>query len=158
VKIFETSAWNVVAGFKYPSPILSLNVISSGSAREDKHLVIGMQSGLLSVKTRLSGQQKVQAREREKEMQALIEGKIEEYDKSQSKKRGRGWEKRTRGKDYTGEGADIVIDGNARGKIKTGSQWERALRKGQYEKALDLVLESKVRTKVSVSILSWVHS
>jgi len=158
VKVFETSAWNVVAGFKYPSPILSLNVISSGSAREDKHLVIGMQSGLLSVKTRLSGQQKVQARERDKEMQALIEGRIEEYDKSQSKKRGRGWEKRTRGKDYTGEGADIVIDGNARGKIKTGSQWERALRKGQYEKALDLVLESKVRTKVSVSVLLWMHS
>ncbi|OCL02311.1 U3 small nucleolar RNA-associated protein-like protein 15 [Glonium stellatum] len=146
VKIFETSAWNVVAGFKCPSPILSLNVISSGSSREDRHLVIGMQSGLLSVKTRLSGQQKVQAREREKEMQALIEGKIEEYDKKRGKKRGRGWEKRTRGKDYTGEGADIVIDGNARGKIKTGSPWERALRKGQYEKALDLVLESTTPT------------
>lgn len=146
VKVFETSAWNVVAGWKYPSPILSLSVISSGTAREDKHVVVGMQSGLLSIKTRLSGQQKVQAREREKEMKALLEGKIEEYDQAKKRKRGKGWEKRTRGKDYTGEGADIVIDGNARGKIKNSSKWESALRKGQYERALDLVLDSTVPT------------
>jgi len=144
VKVFETTGWNVVAGFKYPSPILSMSVISSGATREDKHLAVGMQSGLLSIKTRLSGQAKVQARERQKEMQALIEGKIEEYDRKQGKKRGRGWEKRTRGKDYTGEGADIVISGNDRGKIKNQSKWETALRKGQYEKALDLVLDAKV--------------
>ena len=34
VKVFETTGWNVVAGMKYPSPILSLSVISSGSGAQ----------------------------------------------------------------------------------------------------------------------------
>jgi U3 small nucleolar RNA-associated protein 15 len=142
VKVFETTGWNVVGGLKYPSPILSLSVIPSG--KEDKHIAVGMQSGLLSIKTHLSGEQKVQSREREKEMQALLDGKIDEYDRSKKRKRGKGWEKRIRGKDFTGESADIVIEGNARGKIATGAPWAHALRKGMYAQALDMVLESKV--------------
>ncbi|KAF2703263.1 WD40 repeat-like protein [Pleomassaria siparia CBS 279.74] len=147
VKVFETSGWNVVAGMKYPSPILSLSVISSGSGshKEDKHIAVGMQSGLLSIKTHLSGEQKVLAREREKEMKALLEGRIDEYDKSKKRKRGKGWEKKIRGKDFTGEGADIVIEGNARGRVNNSLPWGHALRWGQYAKALDLVLESNVR-------------
>ncbi|KAL5116904.1 U3 small nucleolar RNA-associated protein 15 [Pleosporales sp. CAS-2024a] len=141
VKVFETTGWNVVGGLKYPSPILSLNVIPS--QHEDKHIAVGMQSGLLSIKTHLSGEQKLQAREREEEMKALMEGKIEEYDGAKKRKRGAGWEKRLRGKDYTGESADIVIDGNARGKITKGAVWAHALRSAQYAKALDLVFESK---------------
>jgi len=141
VKVFETTGWNVVGGLKYPSPILSLNVIAN--QKEDKHIAVGMQSGLLSIKTHLSGEQKIQAREREKEMKALMEGTIEEYDKSKKRKRGRGWEKRIRGKDFTGESADIVIEGNARGKIISGQPWAHALRKGLYAQALDIVLESK---------------
>ncbi|KAK8168263.1 UTP15 C terminal-domain-containing protein [Phyllosticta citrichinensis] len=145
VKVFETTGWNVVAGFKYPSPILSLGVIASGANREDKHLAVGMENGLLSLRTRLSGQQKEQAREREKEMKALMEGKIEEFDRK--RKRGKGWEKRLRGRDFTGEGADIVVDGNQRGKIRNSTKWESALRKGQYERALDLVLEASNTSK-----------
>ncbi|RMZ66510.1 small nucleolar ribonucleo complex subunit [Pyrenophora seminiperda CCB06] len=141
VKVFETTGWNVVGGLKYPSPILSLNVIPN--QKEDRHIAVGMQSGLLSIKTHLSSEQKVQAREREKEMKALMEGTIEEYDKSKKRKRGKGWEKRLRGKDFTGESADIVIEGNARGKITTGQPWAHALRKGMYAQALDIVLESK---------------
>ncbi|RAR16067.1 WD40 repeat-like protein [Stemphylium lycopersici] len=141
VKVFETTGWNVVGGLKYPSPILSLNVIPS--QKEDRHIAVGMQSGLLSIKTHLSGEQKVQAREREKEMKALMEGKIEEYDRTKKRKRGKGWEKRVRGKDFTGESADIVIEGNARGKITAGQPWAHALRKGMYAQALDMVLESK---------------
>ncbi|KAI4665902.1 uncharacterized protein J4E78_003367 [Alternaria triticimaculans] len=141
VKVFETTGWNVVGGMKYPSPILSLSVIPN--QKEDRHIAVGMQSGLLSIKTHLSGEQKVQAREREKEMKALMEGKIEEYDRSKKRKRGKGWEKRIRGKDFTGESADIVIEGNARGKITAGQPWAHALRKGMYAQALDMVLESK---------------
>lgn len=141
LKVFETSAWNVVYGSKYPSPILSLAVIGAGSAREDRHLTVGLQSGVLSIKTRFSGQQKVKEREREKEMQALIEGKIEEYDKKVSKKRPRGWDKRLRGRDFTGEGADIVIEGNADAKTKKIKPWERILRKGKYAESLDEVLK-----------------
>jgi U3 small nucleolar RNA-associated protein 15 len=144
VKIFETSGWNVVAGMKYPSPVLSLCVVPSGAQREDKHIAVGMQSGVLSIKTRLSGQQKVQAREREREMKALLEGKIDEYDKNKKRKRGKGWKLRLRGKDFTGEDADIVIEGNStKGKINEKTPWGQALRWGDYAKALDLVLEQK---------------
>lgn len=144
VKVFETKSWNVVAGAKYQAPILSLAVMAEGASQNDKHLLVGLQSGILSIKTQLSGAQKAQAKEKAKEMQALVEGRIEEYDLQKQKKErrsGKGWEKRMRGKDFTGEGADIIIDGNARGRIKNTTAWEKALRKGQYEKALDLALE-----------------
>lgn len=142
LKVFETIAWNVVAGSKYPSPILSLCVINAGSTREDRHMVVGMQSGSLSIKTRLSGQQKVKERARQKEMQALIEGKIEELDKKRAKKRPKGWQKRFRGQDFTGEGADIVIEARVRGNYKP-KLWEALLRKGKYAAALDEVLQGQ---------------
>ena len=140
LKVFETAGWNVVAGSKYPSPILTLCVVGSGTTREDRHLVVGMQSGSLSIKTRLSGQQKVKERERQKEMQALIEGNIEELDRKKAKKRPKGWEKRLRGQDFTGEGADIVIEGRTKGNYKP-RPWENLLRKGKYAAALDEVLK-----------------
>jgi U3 small nucleolar RNA-associated protein 15 len=83
VKIFETSGWNVVSGSKYPSPVLAVNVISAGTNREDKHFVVGMQSGVLSIKTRLSGQQKVKERERAKEVRYPIYCRCE-FEKSRS--------------------------------------------------------------------------
>jgi U3 small nucleolar RNA-associated protein 15 len=140
VKVFETTGWNVVAGSKYPSPILSVNVISAGANREDKHLVVGMQSGVLSIRTKLSGEQKVKEKERAKEMQALIDGTLEEYDRKKNKKRPRGIEKKLRGMDFMGEGIDVVIEGNDRGKQKKETPWERDLRQGQYSQALDYVL------------------
>ncbi|KAL4808777.1 WD40-repeat-containing domain protein [Aspergillus unguis] len=143
LKIHETTGWNVVAGFKHQSPILSLCAITSGAAREDKHIAVGMQSGLLSIKTRLSGQQKARERERQKEMDALLAGKIEEHDrkKNKNKKRqGSAWERRWRGLDFVGEGIDIVIDGNEAKKRKKEKGWELDLRKGRYGVALDTVL------------------
>jgi U3 small nucleolar RNA-associated protein 15 len=149
MKVFETTGWNTVSGSKYPSPILSLNVITSGVAYEDKHIAVGMQSGLLSVKTRLSGQQKVKERERRKEMDALLEGKLEEHDRQVAKKtkqRGSGWEKRLRGRDFIGEGVDIVIEGQDRKRRKKEQPWENDLRKGRYAIALDQVLSSTDKT------------
>lgn len=153
LKVFETTGWNVVAGSKYPSPILCLSVISSGTTQEDRHLVVGMQSGIVSIKTRLSGQQKIKERERQKEMQALIEGKIDDHDKKITKKRGKGWEKRLRGRDFTGEGADIIIEGNAGGKKKGLKPWEHLLRKGKYAAALDEVLEKR-NLSATVTLMS----
>ena len=150
VKIFETSGWNVVAGSKYPSPVLSVCVISAGAKAEDKHLVIGMQSGVLSIRTKLSGQQKVKERERAKEMQALIEGTLDDYDKKH-RKRTKGVEKRLRGMDFVGEGADVIIEGNDRNSKKKEVPWERDLRQGKYGKALDSVLERKLDSV----IVSW---
>lgn len=141
VKIYETAAWNFVAGSKYSSPVLSVNVISSGANQDDKHLAVGLQSGVLSIRTRLTGQQKVKERERAKEMQALIDGTIEEHDRKNSKKRGKGWEKGQRGMKFMGEGADVIIEGNERRKKKE-AVWERDLRLGQYSKALDYVMNN----------------
>ncbi|KAJ5930134.1 U3 small nucleolar RNA-associated protein 15 C-terminal [Penicillium verhagenii] len=151
LKVFETTGWNTVSGFKYPSPILSLRVVTSGMAYEDKHIAVGMQSGLLSIKTRLSGQQKVKDRERQKEMQAMLEGKLEEHDKALAKKkkkeaRGSGWEKRLRGRDFIGEGVEIVIEGQDSKKRKREQTWEHDLRKGKYAVALDQVLGSTDKT------------
>lgn len=149
LKVFETTGWNAVSGSKYPSPILSLRVITSGIAQEDKHIAVGMQSGLLSIKTRLSGQQKVKDRERQKEMKALLEGKLEEHDREVAKKnktRGSGWEKRLRGRDFIGEGVEIVIEGQDNKKRKREQAWELDLRKGRYAAALDQVLGGPDKT------------
>jgi U3 small nucleolar RNA-associated protein 15 len=99
-----------------------------------------MQSGLLSIKTRLSGQQKARERERKKEMEALLEGRIEEHDKKMKKQKGSAWKRRWRGLDFVGEGVDIVIDGNEARRRKKEKGWELDLRKGRYSAALDHVL------------------
>ncbi|KAJ5970843.1 U3 small nucleolar RNA-associated protein 15 C-terminal [Penicillium vulpinum] len=150
MKVFETTGWNPVSGSKYPSPILSLCAITSGTEHEDKHIAVGMQSGLLSIKTRLSGQQKIKERERRKEMAALLEGKLEEHDREVAKKkkktRGSGWEKRLRGRDFIGEGVEIIIEGQDRKKRKREQPWENDLRKARYSVALDQVLSSTDKT------------
>lgn len=156
VKVFETTGWNVVAGSKYPSPILSLAIIGSGAAREDRHLAVGMQSGILSVKTRLSGQQKVKERERQKEMQALIDGNADEFDKKRAKKMTKGLERRLRGRDFTGEGVDVIIEGKS-GKRKKPKVWEGFLRKRKYSEALDYVLEKGNTTSIMTLLMALRH-
>ncbi|KAK5116999.1 hypothetical protein LTR62_006720 [Meristemomyces frigidus] len=148
VKIHSTATWEVAAGIKYSSPILSLSVISSGAQqtnREDRHLAIGLQTGLLSIRTRLAGAEKVRAREKTKRMDALIAGEADEYERKQRKKDMRqGVRARDRGKDHRGEDADLIIDGNARSQQKKLRPWQQCLRTGKYSKALDLVLIPEV--------------
>ncbi|KAF1989825.1 WD40 repeat-like protein [Aulographum hederae CBS 113979] len=163
VKVFDSETWNVVAGFKYQSPVLSLSVVADTASKDtpDKHLVVGLQSGVLSVRTRLSGAQKVAAREKKQEMAALAEGKIEEYDnKKKRKQRGKGWEKRLRGKEFKGEDVDIIIDGNPLGNSRKLQPWERLAHKGMYSKALDVVFEPKNPSKAETLTLltHLVHS
>lgn len=157
MKVFETTGWNVVAGSKYAAPILSLQVIAAGNAREDKHIAVGMSDGTLSVKTRLSGEQKVRERERQKEMEALLAGTIEEHDRKKAKlakKRGLGWEKRLRGRDFNGEDADIVIEGNVRSNTdKKMKNWDRAMHAQKFGEALDLAIGSKQRP-IILSVLT----
>ena len=143
VKIHNTATWEVVAGFKYPSPILSLSTIASRGSqdtREDRHLAVGLETGLLSLRTRLAGAEKAKAREKEKKLQALIAGEADEYERKRKKKDIRqGIRARDRGKDFTGEGADIIIDGSSK-KPKKLRPWQRSLREGRYGLALDQVL------------------
>ena len=154
VKVFETIGWNVVAGSKYPHPILSLAVIfsGSGSAKQDKHLAVGMANGDLSIKTRLSAEQKIKERDRQKEMDALLAGNIEEHDRKVTRKRPRGIQKRSRGRDFNEEDADIIVQQNEGGKRKKLKEWESLLHKGQYSNALDNVLKSG-RTSEVVTLL-----
>ena len=142
LKVFETTGWNVVAGSKYPAGILSLSVVATGNLREDKHVVVGMSTGQLSIRTRLSGEQKVKERQRQKQMDALITGEIEAYDKKQAKKRPRGFQKRLRGRDFADDDADIFVEGNARPKQKKIAPWEKELHKGKYREALDIAVRS----------------
>lgn len=144
VKVHNTTSWEVVAAFKYPSPILSLAIVASGqqAEREDRHLAVGLQTGLLSLRTRLAGTEKVRAKEKAKKMEALIAGEADEYERKQKKKDMRqGIRARDRGKDFRGEGADIAITGNDRSRQKKLRPWQRSLRTGKYALALDQVLE-----------------
>ncbi|KAI4145846.1 MAG: hypothetical protein LQ340_006145 [Diploschistes diacapsis] len=140
VKVFETTGWNNVYGVKYPSPVLAVSIITAGLGREDRHIAVGLQSGLLSIKTRLSGQLKIKEKERQKEMNALLGGKLDEYDKKRKRQVPSGIRRRLRGMDFGGEGADVIIQGNPSGKRKNLKQWEHALRNANYTRALDLAL------------------
>lgn len=144
VKVHNTTSWEVVAGFKYPSPVLSLAVVAAGTQneREDRHLAVGLQTGLLSLCTRLAGVEKARTREKAKRMEAIIAGEADEYERKQKKKDVRqGIRARDRGKDFRGEGADIVITGNDRTRQQKLRPWQRSLRSGRYGLALDQVLE-----------------
>ncbi|RKF79457.1 U3 small nucleolar RNA-associated protein 15 [Golovinomyces cichoracearum] len=151
VKIFETTGWNNVYGSKYSSPVLTVNVVNTGASKEDKHLIVGLQSGMMSVKTRLSGQEKVKQREREKEMQALVEGTLEKHDRN-TRKRTRGLDKVSKRINFVGEGAEVVIEGQERRRQKAESTWEKNLRQGKYAKALDQVLENKLSSATVLSV------
>jgi hypothetical protein len=75
--------------------------------------------------------------------QALIEGTLDDYDKK-NKKRTKGVEKKLRGIDFVGEGAEVIIEGNDRKRKKKETPWERDLRQGRYGKALDSAFERKL--------------
>lgn len=149
VKVHNTSTWEVASGFKYSAPVLSLSVVQSGG--DDRHLAVGLENGLLSLRTRLAGAEKARAKEKEKKMEALYAGEADEYERKQRKKDLRqGIRARDRGKDFRGEGADIVITGNERSKqsMKKLKPWQKSLREGKYGLALDQVLQPGAGTDV----------
>ena len=154
VKVFETTGWNVVYSTKYQSPVLSVNVIPSPDASEldDRHLAVGMQSGVLSLRTRRSGAEAAREREREKEMNALLAGTIDAHD-AKTKKRKRRVESAHR-LDLAGEGAEVVIANDARVTKKKEQKWQRDLRHGRYTSALDLVLDKSAPEYSSLNVLT----
>ncbi|ETS82210.1 hypothetical protein PFICI_07212 [Pestalotiopsis fici W106-1] len=154
VKVFETTGWNVVAGIKYPSPVLSVKVITSGANGDDRHLAVGMQSGVLSLRTRLTGPEAAREKEREKEMAALLAGKIDSHDKSKRKRKGRIAEANRL--DLVGEGADVVIAGNsaARNKSVKEKPWQKDLRRGHFVQALDRVLDTSSPNYTPLTVLT----
>ncbi|KAK5987163.1 U3 small nucleolar RNA-associated protein 15 [Cladobotryum mycophilum] len=151
VKIFETTGWNVVESAKYQSPILSVAVIPSNNTSDsgDRHLAVAMSTGVLSIRTRLSGQEAQREREREKEMEALVAGTIDTLDsKKQKRKRRVAAAKRL---DLLGEGTDVVIANEGRANKKKERPWQSDLRHARYSKALDQVVD---RTSLEYSPLN----
>ncbi len=144
VKVHNTTSWEVVSGIKYPAPILSLAVVSSGT--EDRHLAVGLQTGLLSFRTRIAGVEKTKARLKEKKYEALLAGEADEYERKQRKKDMRqGIQARDRGLGYDGKDADLLIEGNDRSKQsrKKWDQWQKSFRQTKYGLALDQVLNEQ---------------
>lgn len=152
VKVHDSESWEVVAGFKYPAPVLCLAMVASSG--DDRHLAVGLQNGLMSLRTRLARQEKVRAREKAKRMDALVAGEADAYERKQKKKDMRqGIRARDRGKSFQGEGADIVITGNERSRPKKLSPWQQSLRQGKYALALDQVLGSMANTDEVLTLI-----
>lgn len=141
VKVFETTGWNVVSSTKYQSPVLSVKVIPSSDDADasDRHLAVGMQSGVLSLRTRLTGVEAGREREREKEMAALVAGTIDAHDAQKNKRKRR--VTAAKRLDLVGEGADVVIANEPRVHKKKERAWQWDLRHARYGRALDQVLD-----------------
>jgi U3 small nucleolar RNA-associated protein 15 len=155
VKVFETTGWNVMSSLKYPSPILAVSVIgaSETAAVNDRHLLVGMASGLLSIRTRLSNTEAAKMKEREKEMAALVAGTADELEaKKEKRKRRVSARKRL---DLVGEGEHVVIANEPRSKGRKREQdWQYDLRHGRYAKALDRVLDDKSPHYAPLNVLT----
>ncbi|RYP19498.1 hypothetical protein DL765_003338 [Monosporascus sp. GIB2] len=151
VKVFETMGWNVVAGMKYPSPVLSVRVVTAGANNDDRHLAVGMQSGMLSLRTRLTGPEAKREQEREKEMAALVAGTIEAHDKSKNKRKRRA--QASKRLDMVGEGADVVI-ANDLSRPKRETAWQKDLRHGRFGRALDRVLDPGAKDHTPLAVLT----
>jgi len=130
VKIYETREWKVVHGIKYPQPILSLGV-----SPDDKHLVVGMANGLLSMRTRASGQTK---KDTLTQIGMLADLGIDTVIAQEKKEKSQNHRRMIRGMDYKGGAEDIVLKDVV--KPKKPSKWEQMVRQGKYSNALDEVL------------------
>lgn len=165
VKVFETTGWNVVNSVKYPSPILSVQVIpsatSSNEANEDgegpvdRHLAVGMQSGVLSLRTRLTGPEAHRDKEREREMAALVSGTYDGLEAKKAKRKRRVAAQHRL--DLVGEGADVVIaheGSRASTHRKKERPWQSDLRHARYGAALDQVVDRAAKDYAPLTALS----
>lgn len=152
VKIFETGSWNVVAGMKYPSPVLSLAVITAGANAVDRHLAVGMQSGVLSLKTRLTGT--AAEKERDRARVAAVTD-LSQLDVAKASKRKRK-EIITRSLATVDSGVDFLIDNPATGRRAKEQPWQRDLRLGRYAAALDGVLDRRAPDHSKLNVLTLI--
>ncbi|PHH64130.1 hypothetical protein CDD81_5005 [Ophiocordyceps australis] len=152
VKVFETTAWNVVSTSKYQSPVLCVAVIAAPDATaRDRHLAVGMQSGLLSIRTRLSHAEAVRDAQRHREMTALVSGSIAAHD-SKLLKRKRRLEAAARLAATAPDAQVVLADAPAPSKLEL--DWHRDLRLGYYARALDRVLDAATSRHAALGALN----
>ncbi|ATY61501.1 WD domain-containing [Cordyceps militaris] len=168
VKVFETTAWHVVSSVKYPSPILAVEVIPSSSSSgsgdsaddnavlpTDRHLAVGMQSGVLSLRTRLTGPEASREKQREREMDALVAGRADSLDAHKARRKRRAAAQHRL--DLVGEGADVVIanaDPRTSSSRKKERAWQADLRHARYGAALDRVVDRAAPDYAPLSALA----
>lgn len=162
VKIFETTGWNVVAGFKFSSSVRCVSVIPAGADGHDRHLAVGTagrDSATLSLRTRLAGADLARDRERKKQMQALLSGTIAAYDsKREKRKRLTQADKALRAQQSV---ADVIIDDplhenqhSSRARRRREARWHAHLRHGRYAQALDHVLDKTQKDHSPKNVLT----
>lgn len=125
LKIYDTTTWNVVHGVRYPSAIMTARVTP-----DDRHLIVGMSSGVLSLRTRSK--------------RASTDTPAGDARRKASKT----VQRFLRGAEYNPQldpdpvvRSALVADDNPRtDRHKALKPWDRALRKYAYADALDLVL------------------
>ncbi|KAJ3285149.1 snoRNA-binding rRNA-processing protein [Rhizoclosmatium sp. JEL0117] len=115
VKVYDVEDWNVCHSFKYPAAVLSMAV-----SPDDTHLVVGMSSGLLSIRQRVVKTEEVVG---VMQRRAKIKGGTLRHFR--------------RGTSHKGDVGDIVVE---RKKVKRMQKWDELLRKFHHGKALDVVL------------------
>lgn len=139
-----------VSGMKYPSPVLSLNVITAGANAADRHLAVGMQSGVLSLKTRLTGSNAEKERARARFAAATD---LSQLDDAKSAKRKRK-EAMNKSLSTVQDNVDFLIDDNASGRRKKEQPWQSDLRHGRYAAALDGVLDTSAPDHSKLNVLT----
>jgi U3 small nucleolar RNA-associated protein 15 len=129
VKIYDIQNFNVEHSLKYESPILSL-----GLSPDDTHLVVGMASGLLSIRQRIVHSEEMAF---EKENTAPFPGTYNYF---------------MRGATTKPKHTDLKVEKNRRTKLKN---YDRFLKTFRYGQALDAVLDSSktYNTAVVISML-----
>ncbi|KAI9340888.1 WD40-repeat-containing domain protein [Obelidium mucronatum] len=115
VKVYNMEDYQVVHSLKYPAPILSMAV-----SPDDTHLVVGMSTGLLSIRQRVIKTEDVAG-----------------FIKRRAKVNGGTLKHFRRGGAHKGETGDIVVE---KKKAKRLQKWDSLLRKFNHGKALDVVL------------------
>ncbi|ORY73051.1 WD40-repeat-containing domain protein, partial [Protomyces lactucae-debilis] len=131
LKVYDTQSWKVVHSVKYPGPILSVGV-----SPDEKHLVVGLTSGLLSIRTRS---------QRSSVSKTAASGRKATSTVSRM----------LRGAEYKGGAADRVVQDEAvlareSGKLKAH---DKALRRYAYSDALDMVLKADTDAMMTLSVL-----
>lgn len=135
VKAFDTTTpnWDVKFGWKFGS-----GVLSCGVSPDFKHLVVGLNSGLLTIRTRKN---------------ALIENSdaaINPANKFRSDK-SHAFDRFMRGSDYKGEGEQHIIDEKV--KYKKLKPFEKDLNAFRWSDALDSALKDNLEKEFTVTCL-----
>ena len=128
VKIYDVKDYKVVHSMHYPSPILCM-----GISANNKHVVVGMSDGLLSIKYRT---------------QSIEDGKTAV--ESRTAPRPGSYRYFVRGKNKKPEQGDFVVESSRKTKL---SAHDKFLKQFEYTNALDSVLQGRINPTVVVSLI-----